>query len=104
MANARVKNCIYVDTVGTITVPAIRPVLFAVMLTPSVIAGRVIIKESVGGTIILDYIFKDVNSAFLNFHNGDMHGIYMSSSFEVSTLTTISVILYGQWELPIGRA
>lgn len=106
MANARKKNVIYVDATGTITVDAIRPILLAILVTPSAATGRFTLKESVSGTVVVDILFSVLASQYISFVDGNiLNGIELSSSFEISTLTTIaSAQLIGRWDLPTGRA
>lgn len=105
MANARKKNVIYVDATGTITVDAIRPILFSILVTPSAATGRFTLKESVSGTVVVDILFSVLASQYITFGEGLFKGVELTSSFEVATLTTIaSAQLYGRWDLPTGRA
>lgn len=106
MANAQKKNIIYIDATGTVTVGALRPVLFAILVTPSAATGRFTLKESVSGTVVVDILFSTLESKYISFVDGNnLHGIELSQSFEIATLTTIaSAQLIGRWDLPTGRA
>lgn len=102
MANVRKKNVIFVDSTGTITVDAIKPVIYGIMVTPSADASRVVVKESVSGTIVIDVKIAVTETRYLDFN--DFSGIEVTGSFEISTLTNItSVLLYGNWLAPVGR-
>lgn len=102
MANARKKNVIFVDATGTITVDAVKPILYGVLVTPSAADSRVVIKESASGTIVVDIKLVEVESRFLDL----MHmGIELTSAFEIATLTNMtSVLLYGSFNQPVGKA
>jgi hypothetical protein len=103
MANERKKNAIYINEVGTVTVDALKPICYAILITPNSGDARLIIKESVGGMIILDIVIGAKESRFIDF--GDLKGIELTSNFEVTELTSIdSVIMYGEWLQPVGRA
>lgn len=105
MANVRVRNVIYVDATGTVTVDALRPRLYGMLVTPSAATGRITIKESVSGTIVVDYLFSTLATVYISFCNENLNGVELSKAFEISTLTTISTAqLYGNWNLPAGRA
>lgn len=102
MANAKKKNIIYVDSTGTITVDALKPQLYGVLVTPSAADSRVVIKESASGTVVVDIKLVEVESRFLDLM---AMGIELTSAFEVATLTNItSVCLYGSWNQPVGKA
>lgn len=102
MANARKKNTIFIDSTGTITVEALKPQLYGLLITPSAADSRVVIKESVSGVVVIDIKVDVIASRLLDVM---AMGIELNSSFEVSTLTNISsVMLYGSWNAPIGKA
>ncbi len=102
MANARKKNVIFVDATGSITVDALKPILYGVLVTPSAADARFVLKESASGTIVVDIKIDVVATRFLDLMN---MGIELSSTFEVATLTNItSVQLYGSFLQPIGKA
>ena len=103
MANAQKKNVIYVDTTGTITVGVLfRATLFGILITPSAESSRVVIKESVSGTVVLDVKVVPLESRYLDFTS--FKGIELTGSFEIATLTNItSVQLYGSWNIPLGE-
>lgn len=102
MANARKKNTIYIDSTGTVTVDALKPQLYFLLITPSAADSRVVIKESVSGVVVIDIKVDVVASRLLDVR---ALGIELTSSFEVSTLTNITtVLLYGSWNQPVGKA
>lgn len=101
MANSQKKNAIYIDTIGSVTVGAITPILLAVMITPNAPDARFKLKESASGTIIVDVLIESTETRYIDF--GDFYGIAMTSTFEIAELTNIdSVILYGLWNAPVG--
>lgn len=107
MANARHKNTIYVDTTGDITVDAVKPILYGLILTPSADNSRIVIKESSSGGIIkLDLKIGPTESRFLNISRAfDAGGIELTTTFNITTLTNItSVILIGSWYASDGGA
>lgn len=97
------KNAIYVSATGTVTVEALKPRLLGVMVTPNAANSRLVIKESVSGTIVVDITIETVETRLLTFEA--FNGIELNSSFEVSTFTFLdTVILYGSWDKPVNRA
>lgn len=103
MANEQKKNVLYIDTKGVITVQAVIPVCYAIMITPSAENARVTIKESEGGMIVIDVAIQFNESRYIDF--GDLHGIALTKNFEVVTLENVdSVIMYGSWKQPVGAA
>lgn len=102
MANSRVKMAYFIDTVGTLQVSAPSPVIVGILITPSSTDSRVVIKESVGGTTVIDVKIEAIESRYISFES--FGGIYCTSNIEVNELTNIdSVILYGFWSLPVNR-
>lgn len=102
MANAKKKNIIFVDSTGTITVDALKPQLYGVLVTPSAEDSYFVLKESASGTVVVAIKLVAVESRYLDLMS---MGIELTSAFEVATLTNItSVLLYGSWNLPVGRA
>lgn len=127
MANARKKNFIFVDTTGDITVDAIRPILFGMLITPSIPTAKshltqlkdethlpfypvqtttVTIKESSsGGTTLFHAVQDSYNSKFYDFSRFEGGGIELTTTFNITTLTNVTnVILYGSWLAPVGKA
>lgn len=103
MANARKKNVIYVDATGDITVDAIKPILYGVLVTPSADNSRFVLKESNGGTIVVDIKIVPTESRYLDLSG--FNGIELSATFNVDTLTNItSVQLFGSWLGAVGEA
>lgn len=103
MANARKKQAIYVDTVGTVTVDALRPLLVAFLITPNAADSRLIIKENVSGTIVIDVKIETIESRYISFEA--FGGLNLNQSFEITTLQYIdSVVLYGFWGTPTNKA
>lgn len=103
MANAIKKNSIFVDTVGDLTVSAMKPMLKAIMVTPNAANSRVTIKESSGGTTVLDITIESVETRYISFEA--FGGIELNTTFDIETLTFIdSVILYGEWKAPVNKA
>lgn len=103
MANSRKKDVIFVDTIGSIVVDALKPVLYAIMITPNAVDSRVVMKESASGTVVLDVKIEAVETRYLSFEA--IRGIELNTTFEITTLTNIdSVLLYGNWKQPVGRA
>lgn len=102
MANAQKKNIIFVDSTGTINVSAVKPILYGCLITPSAADSRFVLKESASGTVVVDIKLVEVESRFLDLMK---MGIELTSAFEVATLTNItSVLLYGSWYQPVGKA
>lgn len=132
MANARHKNTIYVDATGDITVDAVKPILYGILVTPStptlkvdatkfiqgpagtyapmeyspVQISTVTIKESSSsGTIKVHVILERPVTQFFDFSRGENGGIELTTTFNITTLTNIAnVILIGSWFAPIGEA
>ena len=127
MANSRKKNIIYVDTTGDITVDAMRPLLFGVLITPTVPAAKsqlvfmtdetklpfypsqtttVVIKEtSSAGTTVFHAILPSYETKFFNFSGYLGGGLELTATFNITTLTNITnVLLYGSWLSPVGKA
>lgn len=103
MANAQKKNAIFVDATGTITATGLKPTIMGILVTPSVADSRVVIKESVSGTVVIDIKIVAVASSFIDFSH--IKGIEVTTAFEIATLTNISsVILYGKFNQPVGKA
>ncbi len=103
MANARKKDVIFVDTIGSVTVDALKPVMYAIMITPNAVDSRVTIKESASGTVVLDVKIEAIETRYISFEA--IIGIELNTTFEIATLTNIdSVLLYGHWKAPVGRA
>lgn len=102
MANTWKKNAIYIDATGDVTVDALKPILYGVLVTPSAADSRFVLKESSGGTIVVDIKIDVLASRFLDM----LHmGIELNKTFNIATLTNItSVILYGSFYQPIGKA
>ncbi len=102
MANALKKNVYHVDSIGTITVEAQQPVLYAILITPNAADSQVIIKESVSGTIVLDVRIATTESRYISFEA--FRGIELRGSFEVTTLTNIDrCLLYGYFLAPTNQ-
>lgn len=104
MANARTKNVIYVDSTGDITVDAVKPILKGVVITPSAADSRLVIKESSSsGQVVVDIKLIEIETRYLDL--GWMEGIELTTTFNITTLTNITtVLLYGSWNQPVGRA
>lgn len=104
MANARKKDVIFVDATGDITVDAVKPVLWGVLITPSAANARLVIKESSStGTTVVDLKVEPVESRFLDLSG--LGGIELSTTFNITTLTNITtVLLYGDWLQNVGQA
>lgn len=104
MANARHKNSIFVDTTGDITVDGVTPVIMGVLVTPSAANSQVVIKETnSSGTTKIDVKIEGVESRYVDFSG--LGGVYMTTTFNITTLTNItSVILYGTFTAPVGKA
>lgn len=99
--NLRTRNAIYVVDTGTISVPAIKPILLGLMITAQFSQCRLQIKESVGGTIVLDIIIEAAETRHLSFT--DIGGIHLSQNFEVSVMEKVGcAILFGVWGQPLG--
>lgn len=103
MTNARKKNVIYIDEAGIISVDALKPICYAIMVTPSEENCRITIKESVEGLIVIDVLIALKETRFIDF--GDLNGIELTSEFEISTFQNCeSIIMYGSWLQPVNRA
>ena len=84
-------------------VDAMKPICYAILVTPSGEGAKFTLKESVGGMIVLDIAILFKESRFIDF--GDLQGIELTSSFEITDMTNIeSVIMYGSWLAPVGKA
>lgn len=80
-----------------------KPICYAIMITPSAEAARFTLKESVDGMVVLDIAILFKESRYIDF--GDLQGIELTSSFEITDMTNIdSVIMYGSWLAPVGKA
>jgi hypothetical protein len=96
MANSLKKNSYYVDSEGTITVETQKPIIMGILITPNAAESRVIIKESVSGTTVIDVRVAIQESRYISFEA--FNGIEVTDNFEIDTLTAIdSVILYGHF-------
>lgn len=127
MANARKKNIIFVDATGDITVDAVRPILFGVLITPSVPTAKshleqlkdethlpfypaqttiVTIKESSSaGTTVFHAIVPSYETKYYDFSNFEGGGLELTATFNITTLTNVTnVLLYGSWLAPVGKA
>lgn len=104
MANARKKDVIFVDATGDITVDAVKPILWGVLITPSAANSRLVIKESSStGTTVVDAKIEAVETRFLDLSG--MGGIELTTTFNITTLTNMtSVMLYGDWVQNVGVA
>lgn len=104
MANARHKNTIYVDATGSITVDAVKPILFGVLVTPSAANSEIVIKETDNsGTIKVAMKIEATETRLIDF--ADIGGIELTSTFYIATLTNITnMILVGSWLAPVGKA
>ena len=92
----RRRNAIYVVDTGSVTVPAIKPVLLGLMITPQFSQSRIIIKESVGGVIVLDVRIEADETRHLDFSS--FGGIHLYQTFEIETMQDVGcLILYGIW-------
>lgn len=101
MANTLRKASYFIDTTGSITVGAQKPVIMGMMISPSAGDSRVVIKEATSGVVVIDVRIVPTESRYLDFSGFD--GIEVTSTFEIATLTNISsVILYGNWYMPTG--
>ncbi len=82
---------------------AIRPICYAIMITPSSENARFTLKESVSGMVVIDVAISFAESRFIDF--GDLKGIELSTAFEISSMSNIStVLMYGSWDQPVGKA
>ncbi len=98
----RTRNSIYVVEEGTVTVPAVKPILLGMMITPQYSQCRLIIKESVGGTIVCDVRIEADETRHLDFSG--FGGIHLSQTFEIADMTDVGVcILYGLWGEAINK-
>lgn len=127
MANARKKNVIFVDATGDITVDAVRPILFGVLVTPTIPTAKshleylsdetkkpfypvqtttVTIKESSStGTTVFHVVLDSYNSKFYDFSHFEGGGLELTATFNITTLTNVTnVLLYGSWLAPVGKA
>ena len=89
------------DSLGGIVVDALSPVLIAILVTPNAPEARFKLKESLGGTVVVDVLIESAESRYIDF--ADFYGINLTKTFEIAELTNIdSVILYGLWNAPVG--
>ncbi len=102
MANTLKKRSYFIDTIGTCTVTALSPIILGLMITPSAVDSRIVIKESVSGTVVVDVKVESIETRFLTFEA--FGGIVVTQNFEIAELTNISsVILYGLWYMPVNQ-
>lgn len=117
MANTQKKNAIYIDSTGDVTVDSQKPYLMAVKIIPSSSgAAQLTIKESgSSGTIVFDWksgqyswtdsattitVTDSRPSGFEDFSN--FGGIELTTTFNISTVTNCTAILYGKWRQLTG--
>ena len=99
MANSLKKNVYHIDTIGTINVDRFQPIINAILIVPNATDSHVIIKESVGGTIVLDVVIEQTESRFITFESLHDKGIILNSQFEIAELTNVDrIILYGDFK------
>lgn len=100
MANTIKRNVIFVDALGSIAVEAVKPILREIIITPSANDSRFILKESVGGTTVLDIKITNTESRHIPLRQE----IELSQIFAITLLQNVSsVILIGDWRLATGR-
>lgn len=100
--NIRRRNCIYVVDIGSIQVPAIKPILFGMMITAQDSQCRFQLKESVNGVVVLDVRIEADETRHLDFSG--FGGIHLDQTFEVTVMDRVGcAILYGHWGLAINK-
>ena len=102
MANSLKKRALFIDSIGTVSVTAMTPIIMGIMITPSAQDSRVIILESVNGTKVIDVKIENIESRYISFEA--FGGLVITKDFEIEELTNIeNVILYGFWSQPVNR-
>lgn len=100
MANSLKKNVYHIDTIGTISTDNLKPLIRAILIVPNAVDSRVVIKESVSGTIVLEVLIESTESRYISFEALGEKGIEVTNSFEVATLTNVDrILLYGDFRL-----
>jgi hypothetical protein len=107
MANARHKNTIYVDSTGSITVDAVKPILYGMIISPNADSAIIKIRETNSSGVVKVFLqLFNTESRFLNLARAyDAGGIELTSTFYIDTLTNIAnIILIGSWYASDGGA
>jgi hypothetical protein len=99
MANTRHRNSIYVDTAADITVDAIQPVIYGVIITPNAEDSEFTLSS--GGVTKIHIKIVPTETRIARFEQG----IEINQTFTIVSLTNIAdVILWGAFLKETVRA